>query len=157
MIIITTKLREIKSQAYWEILNNISDISNSTRIENIETEINIEDDDTVININKCDENRESNNLEESDKESDDCDIESEENNENNFEESNGRESDIDETIKAEEENIENIPNFILYNSESDQTTVIDIRPVSVNCNTLQFPDTAYAEFRDAIRMKFYNP
>ncbi|PKB91671.1 hypothetical protein RhiirA5_448079 [Rhizophagus irregularis] len=93
---------------------------------------------------------ESNNLEESDKESDNCDIESEENNENNFEESNGRESDINETIEAEEENIENIPNFILYNPESNQTTVIDIRPVSVNCNTLQFPDTAYAEFMELV-------
>lgn len=97
-----------------------------------------------------DENKESNNLEESDKESDNCDIESEENNENNFEESNGRESDINETIEAEEENIENIPNFILYNPESNQTTVIDIRPVSVNCNTLQFPDTAYAEFMELV-------
>jgi len=26
-----------KGQAYWEILNNISDISNSTRVENVET------------------------------------------------------------------------------------------------------------------------
>ncbi|PKB93885.1 hypothetical protein RhiirA5_440079 [Rhizophagus irregularis] len=86
-----------------------------------------------------------------------CDIESEENNENNFEESDECESDIDETInetiEAEEEfifNFENIPNFILYNPESDQTTVIDIRPISVNCNTLQFPDTAYAEFMELV-------
>ncbi|PKY22403.1 hypothetical protein RhiirB3_525753 [Rhizophagus irregularis] len=103
-----------KDQAYWEILNNISDISNSTRVENVETKINIEDDDTVININECDREDDG---KESDKESDNCDIESEENNENNFEESNGRESDINETIETEEKNIENIPNFILYNPE----------------------------------------
>ncbi|PKC55050.1 hypothetical protein RhiirA1_476247 [Rhizophagus irregularis] len=95
-----------KDQAYWEILNNISDISNSTRVENVETKINIEDDDTVININECDR---------------EDDGKSEENNENNFEESNGRESDINETIETEEKNIENIPNFILYNPELNNT------------------------------------
>ncbi|CAG8437281.1 16383_t:CDS:2 [Funneliformis caledonium] len=136
-----------KGQAYWKILNNISETSHDENLENI---IKHSKDDTIMyNNNENDDNiQELEQIEEMEiiLEDSDADSDSNDNNVNNLLES------IESISDAEIENVDfdHIPNYTLYIPERiEQITLIDTRSTS-NQNFPSFSDAAYTEFIELI-------